>query len=338
MIEDTTKIAEINSDGKISLAIRHEDQLMFPATVDGIVWETTRQGVPAKLSFSVITDEKLNFQEGDSVRFEYDGKKIFYGFVFTKRRNKEGIINVVAYDQLRYLKNKNTYVYKQKTATDLIKMISADFNLQCGEMDDTAYIIEKRCEENKTLFDIIQTALDLTLIAEKKLYVLYDDFGKLSLKNIENMKTDLVIQDNTAENYNYESSIDKATYTRVRLYRKNKDSGKFDLYQAQSTDTMNQWGVLQYTETIDENIDGKSKADNVLLLYNSKTRSLMINNAFGDTRVRAGCSVIVNLALGDIDVKNTYLVVESARHKFEENQHLMELRLRSGEKDGGRFV
>ncbi|MCQ2581863.1 MAG: hydrolase [Alphaproteobacteria bacterium] len=338
MIEDTNQIAELNSDGKITLAIRHEDQLMFPATVDGIVWETNRQGSPAKLSFSVIQDEQLNFQEGDPVRFEYDGNKVFYGFVFTKKRNKNGIINVMAYDQLRYLKNKNTYVYKQKTATELIKMIAQDFNLQCGEMDDTAYIIEKRCEDNKTLFDIIQTALDLTLVAQKKLYVLYDNFGKIELKNIENMKLDLVIQDDTAENYNYESSIDKATYSRVRLYRKNKDTGKYDIYQAQSTESMNQWGVLQYTETIDENIDGKSKADNILLLYNSKTRSLSINNAFGDPRVRAGCSVIVNLALGDIDVKNSYLIVESARHKFEENQHLMELHLRSGEKDGGRFV
>ncbi len=82
MIEDTNKIAELNSDGKIVLAIRHEDQLMFPATVDGIVWETNRQGSPAKLSFSVIQDEQLNFQEGDPVRFEYDGNKVFYGFVF----------------------------------------------------------------------------------------------------------------------------------------------------------------------------------------------------------------------------------------------------------------
>lgn len=338
MIEDTNKSADLNSDGKIVLAIRHNDQLMFPATVDGITWETNRQGSPAKLSFTVIKDDKLDIQEGDPVRFEYDGNKIFYGFIFTKRRNKEGAIQIIAYDQLRYLKNKNTYVYKEKTATDLITMIAQDFNLQLGEMDKTSHIIQKRIEQNKTLFDIIQTALDLTLVAEKKLYVLYDDFGKIQLKDIENMKLDLVIQDNTAENYSYESSIDKATYNRVRLYRKNTDTGKIDIYQAQSGESMNQWGVLQYTETIDENMDGKSKADNLLLLYNSKTRALTIQNAFGDPRVRAGCSVVVNLNLGDINVSNTYLVVESATHKFEENQHLMQLHLRSGEKDGARFV
>lgn len=335
MINNSTNT---NGDGKITLSIRHENDLMFPITIDGVVWETQRQGTPSKLVFRVVADDQLNFTEGDPVRFEYDGTNVFYGFVFSKRRNKDGIIQVTAYDQLRYLKNKNTYLYKNKTATELIKMIAKDFNLKCGEMDNTAFIIKKRVEDNKTLFDIIQTALDLTLINEKKMYILYDDFGKLSLKNIENMKLDLVIQDDTAHDFNYESSIDKMTFSRVRLFRKNKETGMVDIYQAQSTESINQWGVLQYTETIDENTDGKTKADNILTLYNSKTRSLAITNALGDPTVRAGCSLIIKLELGDVSLNNQYLVVESARHNFTENNHVMNLQLRSGEKDGGRFV
>ncbi len=42
--------------------------------------------------------------------------------------------------------------------------------------------------------------------------MLYDDAGKLALKNIANMALDLVIEEQTAESYDYESSIDDEVY------------------------------------------------------------------------------------------------------------------------------
>lgn len=54
-----------------------------------------------------------------------------------------------------------------------------------------------------------------------------------------------------------------------------------------------------------------------------------ISDALGDTRVRAGSSVIVKLGLGDINVQS-YLLVESVTHKFKQEQHLMDLKLRGG--------
>ena len=53
------------------------------------------------------------------------------------------------------------------------------------------------------------------------------------------------------------------------------------------------------------------------------------SNVLGDVRVRAGSSIVVMLNLGDIVVQN-YMVVESVRHTFNEQQHLMELKLRGG--------
>ena len=61
-----------------------------------------------------------------------NGKNVFYGFVFIKKRDKDGIISVTAYDQLRYLKNKDTYVYTNKTAGEFIQMVASDFNMQTG--------------------------------------------------------------------------------------------------------------------------------------------------------------------------------------------------------------
>lgn len=42
----------------------------------------------------------------------------------------------IVYDQLRYLKNKETIVYKKKTAGELIKILAKRFNLQYGTLAD----------------------------------------------------------------------------------------------------------------------------------------------------------------------------------------------------------
>jgi len=312
------------------LLIQHGNKVYQPIVTGEIQWQTERKGVQGSLTFKVVKDSTLNFTEGDSVRLKVDGKKVFYGFVFQKKRNKDGIITVTAYDQLRYLKNKDTYVYSNKTASEVVQMLAKDFNLQCGTMEDTKFKIESRVEDNQTLFDIIQNALDLTLQNKKEMYVLYDDFGKLTLKNIGNMKVGILIDEDTGENFDYTSSIDGETYDKIKLVYNNEKTGKRETYIAQDSSHINQWGVLQYFETIDEKTNGKAKADALLSLYNQKTRNLTIKGAFGDVRVRAGTLVAVSLNLGDI-IANSFLLVEQAKHTFSESLHTMDLTLRGGE-------
>lgn len=315
----------------VQITIQNGDKIYEPTVEEGIEWKTERKCVPGKLTFKVLNDSILDFTEGNGVKMTVNGANAFYGFVFSKKRNKDGLIAVTAYDQLRYLKNKDCYIYpKAMTASELIKVLAADYRLNVGEIEDTEYIIQKRVEDNQTLFDIIQTAIGLTLENKRKLYVLYDDFGKLTLKSIENMKLDLLIDVDTAENFNYESSIDRQTYNRVKLFYDNKDTGARELYETQSGENINLWGVLQLCEGIQEQTNGKAKADALLKLYNAKTRSLSIDNAFGDVRVRAGSRISVQLNLGDITVNN-YMLVERAKHTFTNNQHMMNLSLRGGE-------
>ncbi len=84
---------------------------------------------------------------------------LFYGYVFIKKRNKDSSISVTAYDQLRYLKNKDIYSFVNKKATDAIKQIVDDFQLQVGDIADTGYVIPKYRGSNETLLDIMQTML-----------------------------------------------------------------------------------------------------------------------------------------------------------------------------------
>ena len=150
----------------------------------------------------------------------------------------------------------------------------------------------------------------LTIRNRKEMYVLYDDFGKLCLKNLERMKVGLVIDEETGENFDYESSIDSDTYNQIKLTYDNSDTGKREVYMA-----------------IDKKTNGAVKARALLDLYNQKTRSLEIKNALGDIRVRGGSLIIVNLNLGDVKLQN-FMLVEKAKHTFKNGEHFMDLTLR----------
>ena len=314
----------------IELYIQNGNKLFQPLIEDGVVWETERKGSPGKLTFTVIKDNIINFQEGNPVMLKVDGKNIFFGFVFKKTRDKNHHIKVIAYDQLRYLKNKDTIIYKNRTASDLIKMIAADYNLQLGTIENTNYVIPERTEDNSTLFDIILTALELTLTNKKTMYVLYDDFGKLTLKSLGNMKTTLLIDEETGENFDYTSSIDDSTYNQIKIQYDNEETGKKETFIAKDSSHINEWGLLQYYDTVKNVENAQAKADALLDLYNAKTRNLKITNAIGHLDVRAGKMVIVMLNLGDIEVGN-YFLVEKCKHSFENDEHFMDLTLRGGE-------
>lgn len=307
----------------------------LPAVEEGVEWATERRGAPGKLTFKVVKDKMSSFQEGAAVRLKVGGEPVFFGFVFTRKRDRDQVITVTAYDQLRYLQNKDTYVYEGKTASQLIQMLAADFSLNVGKLEDTKFVIGSRVEDNTTLFDMIENALDLTLQNTKEMFVLYDDFGKLALRNIGNMKVVrhgayLMVDSETGENFDYTSSIDNDTYNKIKLAYDNEGTGKREVYIAQDGKHINEWGVLQYFDTLSKGENGKAKADALLKLYNSRARSLKISNAIGDTRVRAGSMVAVSLPLGDMKLKN-FMLVESCRHTFKLDGHFMDLTLRGGE-------
>ena len=73
------------------------------------------------------------------------------------------MLSITAYDQLRYFKNKETYVIEGQRTDEKLKEIIEDFQLNAGVIENTGYIIPSLIEDNKSLFDIIQDCLDRTL-------------------------------------------------------------------------------------------------------------------------------------------------------------------------------
>lgn len=318
---------------RYDLLIQHGTKLMQPVTVDGVTVDWQRSGQPGKMTFSVIKTPELSFNEGDPVKFSVDGKPFFQGFVFEKDRIglESKKLKITAYDQIYYLtKNKDTYNYSNKTAADVIRMIAEDFHLRVGVLAPTPYLIRQRLEDNRTLYDMIQTALNLTLTSTGVMYVLYDNAGLLTLTPIEAMKLPLICSADTIGDFSYKTTISQDTYNRVKLVQENKDAGTRKVFLAQDVGKQAKWGVLQYYEKLDDDAtDGMMRATQILSMKNRKTRTLSLKNVLGDTRVRAGSSVVCVLGLGDINLSN-YMMVEQVTHEFRDNEHIMSLDLKGG--------
>lgn len=322
------KPSNASKDVAVELVVQNGDRHMQVPVQDGLQLILERSGSPGKLTFKALQDPELKITEGNPVRLAVNGKVTFYGFIFTRKRQRDGAWDITAYDQLRYLKNKDTYIYTNKTAAALAAMIASDYRLQVGTLEDTGHVMSK-VEDNQTLFDILQNALDETLLVKGETYVLYDDAGKLTLRNIRNMRSTLVIDAETGENYTYTTSIDQDVYNQIKLGYENKETGSLYVFMTKNSELINQWGVLQYFEKIPDPALGKLKGEALMQLYGQKRRTLTVNGALGDPSIRAGALLPVLLDVGDIKVAN-YMLVEKVTHKINNRQHTMDLILNGG--------
>ncbi len=79
------------------------------------------------------------------------------------KRDRSNIVTITAYDQIRYLKNKDTLVYENKTADGVVALIGEKYGFNIGTLANTVWVIASRVEDNVSLLDMISNALDQTL-------------------------------------------------------------------------------------------------------------------------------------------------------------------------------
>ena len=66
----------VSCDRQITLQIINNNLWQEPCVEGDITLSSERKNSPATLKFSVIKDDKLNFQEGNAVKLIVDGKNI----------------------------------------------------------------------------------------------------------------------------------------------------------------------------------------------------------------------------------------------------------------------
>ena len=317
------------TEEEIRLEIESEGICYIPMVCSEMTVCRFRSKDGAKAQFSVVKDPYLSFQEGDRVRIRAGDEVVFVGYIFTKERNREGMILVTAYDQIRYLKNRATYVFTGMTATQMVEQIARDFQLETGKMEDSSYSIALRVEDEAPLAEIIYRAIQDTYDNTGRQFVLYDEGGKLCFEDTENLVAAYELTNETAQDIRYRSTIDKDTYNQVKLRKRGK-KGSVTEYVEKDEVTIDRWGLLQLTGTVQEEENGQEKARALLLSHNRVNRSLVVQGAFGDWKIRGGSIITVNLQeTGDILIHQA-MMVEWVRHTVGAMGHTMELCLRGG--------
>lgn len=303
---------------------------------------TNRMDSPAKMTFEGVEDDGIALPEGSAVTFTDDGITIFKGFVFTAKRDRYGNVSYTAYDQTRYLKAKQSYTFENQSLEQIITQIATDFNLTLGTLEETGYIFPSLIKENETCLDIIFDALSKTIYQTGKIWIFYDDAGALTLREAKNLQIATVIGDGSMmTDYEYKRDIDNQTYNRVKLTRPNADTGRTDVYVYEDTETIAKWGLLQYYDKVDDQLN-EAQIDllcqNYLKYYNKVTQSLTIE-AMGIPGIRAGVILPVLINAVESLSFNRILLAEKVTHTYEgSGYHKMKIDVKNFEQLGGAAV
>ncbi len=313
---------------------------------NGIVWNITniitkavlklkRTGSCGTLTLSCVkgdafSNKEFKFENGDVVQLYIDGVGRFYGYVFkVENKVKDQTYQVTCYDQIKYLLYKATYSFVNKKASEIIKSISEEFKLRVGSIADTQFVIPKLLEDDKKLLDIMSEALYLTSDNGGGQYCLYDDFGNLTLKALNDMKKELILADNThIEDATYTVDIEDS-YSIFKIVRDNKKTGKRDAFVYQNTDLINKWGMLQYFSKVDEDLNDAQIQKQLDALYGikGKEKKTFSVKSIGEF-VRAGESIAI--VIEELEIKQ-FFVIDEVEHTFENgNVHNMNLILYAG--------
>ena len=255
-----------------------------------------------------------------------DGQLQFYGWVFTKVKDRYGIIDVTCYDRIRYLKANASYTEYDITVGDLIRKIAGDLQVDVGNIADTGYQIPSLVEEDQSCLDIIESAVQQTLLNTGNIYVFFDDGNGLALQQPADMKSNVAIGDKSLlTQYSYKTDIDDQTYNSVKLARPNEETGMADVFIAQDSETIARWGLLQLYQTLDGDVNdaqAQAQAQATLSYYNRRMRTLKVDS-LGVPGLRAGQMVLMKVQnLGDINL-DQYVLLEKVTHTWENDVHTM---------------
>jgi len=318
---------------------RRSDGQTFNITelVRYVEWSTDIDFQPGKLTFEYVEDPDIIPHYGDIIRFRYQDTGVFFGRVFTKRRRNgqshEGVMEVVAYDQKRFLKNQDTYVFPAMTSSQIFSRLCHDSGLRFRVVDASPFNVPAQVHDNQSKFSIIESALTETLINTGQWYIIKDNFGILEHVHLNRLQTGIVIGDQSmARDFEFEGSIAADTFNQVRLIQDNPESLRREVYIVQDSANIALWGPLQYHEKVEDNLNAaqiRERAHHILTAKNRPTRSLSIP-CLGDARISAGNGVILSLERlrNEGFSAQQRALVSKAVHRWSGSRYTMDLELR----------
>jgi hypothetical protein len=268
----------------------------------------------------------FTFEKGKEIRFYNYGTELFRGVIFADEISSDGTHTITAYDENVYLtKSIDSRTFKKMKASDIVKRLCSDFGIPVGSIADTGYVIPKLILRDKSLYDMIITALTETKKHTGRRFILLNKGGKLVLQERKAQVTQFILENGVnIISARYSQSIEDMK-TQVKVIG-GDDEKKPIVATVKSDALIKKYGIMQHLENADSKLK-KSQIEQLarqLLKEHGTIDDEASVEAIGIDSVIAGTSVYAKEPLTGI-MGGYYVITDS--HRYENGTHMMSITL-----------
>ena len=305
------------------LVVKDKKTIDMTNLVQSVRWSGRKGSSARTITVTMIDDDGyrharsgIDVADGNQCVFLVDGKERFRGILMNQNQGDKKQLKFKAYDNGIYLaNNKDTFVYKNKTADQVFSDVCSRFGIPTGEVAKCSYKIPELTKSKTTGQDAVLDALGLDYKATGTRHFISSDKGKLSLLQRKDQVISFVVDgDANLYGYSYTKSIESIK-TRVRMISKEGTT----LAEKSNSALEQKIGIFQEIQQPDESLTKAQVKDlvgSVLDTLDDPEETLTLN-ILGDPDVISGKAILVKIPhLGISD-----------DHAFEDNMHTMSLTL-----------
>lgn len=312
------------------LVVKDKKTIDMTNLVQSVRWSGRKGSSARTITVAMIDDDGyrharsgIDVADGNQCVFLVDGKERFRGILMNQNQGDNKQLKFKAYDNGIYLaNNKDTFVYKNKTADQVFSDVCSRFGIPTGEIAKCSYKIPELTKSKTTGQDAVLDALSLDYKATGTRHFISSDKGKLSLFQRKDQVISFVVDgDANLYGYSYTKSIESIK-TRVKMISKEGTT----LAEKNNSSLEQKIGIFQEIQQPDESLTKAQVKDlvgSVLDTLDDPEETLMLN-ILGDPDVISGKAILVKIP--HLDISRAYYV-DSDDHTFEDNMHTMSLTL-----------
>ena len=312
------------------LVVKNKKTIDMTNLVQSVRWSGRKGSSARTITVTMIDDDGyrharsgIDVADGNQCVFLVDGKERFRGILMNQNQGDKKQLKFKAYDNGIYLaNNKDTFVYKNKTADQVFSDVCSRFGIPTGEVAKCSYKIPELTKSKTTGQDAVLDALGLDYKATGTRHFIISDKGKLSLLQRKDQVISFVVDgDANLYGYSYTKSIE-STKTRVKMISKEGTT----LAEKSNSALEQKIGIFQEIQQPDESLTKAQVKDlvgSVLDTLDDPEETLTLN-ILGDPDVISGKAILVKIP--HLGISRAYYV-DSDDHTFEDNMHTMSLTL-----------
>lgn len=312
------------------LVVKDKKTIDMTNLVKSVRWSGRKGSSARTITVAMIDDDGyrharsgIDVADGNQCVFLVDGKERFRGILMNQNQGDNKQLKFKAYDNGIYLaNNKDTFVYKNKTADQVFSDVCSRFGIPTGEVAKCSYKIPEFTKSKTTGQDAVLDALSLDYKATGTRHFISSDKGKLSLLQRKDQVISFVVDgDANLYGYSYTKSIESIK-TRVKMISKEGTT----IAEKSNSSLEQKVGIFQEIQQPDESLTKAQVKDlvgSVLDTLDDPEETLMLN-ILGDPDVISGKAILVKIP--HLDISRAYYV-DSDDHTFEDNMHTMSLTL-----------